>query len=588
MKVSRYYMALRSVARDPISVLNRPSRSSVYGVLWAGFITFMVVGPWLGGGYLFGTDWPGPRRFDFPTGISSSAPLQALLAAVAVVVQAELVGKLLVILILFGAALGAFLAAPADGFVARAGSALLYSMNPFMYGRLEYGQLYLLAAYALLPWVANRILVALRRLTLKDAAWAAVGLTLIGILSPHALLMTSVLAAVLGAIVLASCRDAARIRRLAATLSGIAGGTAVLSSFWLIPVIAGRGYEGGLIGRASQADLRAFAAVPDTALGLVPNLLGLYGFWAENSGRFTSMKFFVPGWPLALVLVLLVCTIGAASALRRRSDPAAQWVAALIVTAIIALALEIGVSNQATGQLVNWLDGHLPVYRGMRDAGKWAVILAFAYSQLFAVGVAALRGWSARLPVVQPRAELVGGIVGAVLLAAPLYYGNGLLYGAHGTIQPSDYPAGWYAADRQLSSDQHAGRALFLPWHEYMSYSFVKNQNNVIASPAPTFFSVPILSSADPEVAGVAPPRDFDQTAIRQLIASGRDGSWQSVLPRLRVDYILVAHELDWQGYDYLNVTPGIALVGDYGSIDLYQVLATTVCRQPLSTIYEA
>ena len=121
-----------------------------------------------------------------------------------------------------------------------------------------------------------------------------------------------------------------------------------------------------------------------------------------------------------------------------------------------------------------------------------------------------------------------------------------------------------------------------------MSYSFVKNQNNVIASPAPTFFSVPILSSADPEVAGVAPPRDFDQTAIRQLIASGRDGSWQSVLPRLRVDYILVAHELDWQGYDYLNVTPGIALVGDYGSIDLYQVLATTVCRQPLSTIYEA
>src|SRR5207247_8427873 len=75
-----------------------------------------------------------------------------------------------------------------------------------------------------------------------------------------------------------------------------------------------------------------------------------------------------------------------------------------------------------------------------------------------------------------------------------------------------------------------------------------------------------------------------DQTEIRRLIASGRDGNWQSVLVGMKVGYILVAHELDWQGYDYLNVAPGIALVGDYGTIDLYQVLAPNVSRQSLST----
>ena len=87
-----------------------------------------------------------------------------------------------------------------------------------------------------------------------------------------------------------------------------------------------------------------------------------------------------------------------------------------------------------------------------------------------------------------------------------------------------------------------------------------------------------MVASADPEIPGVAPPTDADQTAIRQLIASGRDGNWQCVLLKLRVGYILVAHEVDWRSYDYLKDTPGIALVGEYRSIDLYKVLDTALC----------
>jgi hypothetical protein len=196
------------------------------------------------------------------------------------------------------------------------------------------------------------------------------------------------------------------------------------------------------------------------------------------------------------------------------------------------------------------------------------------YSQLFAFGIAALVDRARNLPKAIGRSDWLVASAGGVLLALAVYYGNGLLFGAHGEIKTSEYPDGWYAADRALAAERHAGITLFLPWHEYMSYSFVKNQNNVIASPAPTFFSVPILSSADPEIPGVAPPRDSDQAAIRQLIQAGRDGSWQSVLTKLGVDHILVAHEVDWQGYDYLNATPGIALIGRYGSIDLYRVVA--------------
>src|SRR5207245_1195752 len=114
----------------------------------------------------------------------------------------------------------------------------------------------------------------------------------------------------------------------------------------------------------------------------------------------------------------------------------------------------------------------------------------------------------------------------AVVLAIPLYYGNGLLYGMHGQIRPSNYPAGWYSADLALVADPNPGRTIFLPWHGYMALSFVKNTNRVVASPASMFFSVPVVSSQDLEVPGIAPPDDPDQVAVSMLVTSGGAADW--------------------------------------------------------------
>ena len=51
----------------------------------------------------------------------------------------------------------AFAALPYGDFLPRASAALIYVVNPFVYGRLHYGQLYLVAAYAVLPWLALRV-----------------------------------------------------------------------------------------------------------------------------------------------------------------------------------------------------------------------------------------------------------------------------------------------------------------------------------------------------------------------------------------------------------------------------------------------
>ena len=303
----------------------------------------------------------------------------------------------------------------------------------------------------------------------------------------------------------------------------------------------------------------------------MPNLVGLYGFWAEGTERFTSMKEFVPFWPFVLAAILAVAAIGVAGVRRGSGRQLAPLVVGLLVAASIAVVLEMGISQPVTAGVVRWLDANFVVYRGLRDAGKWAALLALVYSQLFGIGVATLLGFIPTHMTARTSRELAIGVATGLLLATPLYYGNGLLFGAHGEIKPSQYPAGWYAADRLLASDPHPGRALMLPWHEYMSYGFIQNQNKIVAPPAPTFFSVPVLVSTDPEVQGIPPPDDPDQVAISRLVAAGDKGQWGQVLTAHGVKYLLLTHDLEWRSYAYLDFQPGLLKIADFGSIEVYR-----------------
>jgi hypothetical protein len=379
------------------------------------------------------------------------------------------------------------------------------------------------------------------------------------------------LATLLVAHVVSAKKKLEYVRQIAPLLLLTVGASLAASSYWVVPLLTGNGPEGSTLARIGAGDALTFASVPDPHLGLLPNLAGLYGFWAENTGRFSSMKEFVPLWPVVLALLLAVGAVGAITAFRHRRDGLAAWVAALLGAALIALVLEMGVSHPLTSWLVTWVDSHFAIYRGMRDAGKWAVLLALAYSQLVALGATAILDWlRQRTPATSEQAWAVS-IATGLLLAVPLYYGNGLLFGMHGEIRPSRYPSGWYAADRALLADPHPGLTLFLPWHEYMSFSFVHNQNSVVAPPGPTFFSVPVIVNTNPEVGGIAPPADPQQVQISTLVALGDKGNWAEVLAILHVKYVLVAREVSFPSYQYLDYQPGLMRVGDFSSIVIYR-----------------
>jgi hypothetical protein len=97
-------MAPRTFARALIPARGRALSArqlSLLPVALGAFPALLIAGPWLASGYIFGTDWPGPRNFAFPSEISSSYLLQALLAAVSRVIGGEATGKVFVLGIVF-------------------------------------------------------------------------------------------------------------------------------------------------------------------------------------------------------------------------------------------------------------------------------------------------------------------------------------------------------------------------------------------------------------------------------------------------------------------------------------------------------
>jgi hypothetical protein len=552
----------------------RPGQASY---LWAVLLTLLIAGPWLLPGYVFGTDWPGPRRFSLPTEVSSARLLHGLLAVVSGIVSAEVTTKLVILVVLFAAALGAFRALPVGDFVPRAIASVVYVVNPFVYGRIHYGQLLLIAGYALWPWIAAQLLGMLREPGWRPVLILAAELTALGILDLH-LLIPAGLLLVAAAVAFGISRreDRRYLSGLSKNLALVFGATVAASSYWLLPLLTGSSSEGRAIANVGPVDLAAFGASSDPDLGLIPNLLGLYGFWAEDTGRFTSMKAFVPLWPLILLVLLALLTLGAKGVIQRHPAVDFQdgrpWVCALLAAGAIALVLEMGEATAVTEPIVRFLDMVFPPYRGMRDAGKWAALIALVYAQLIPLGSIVLLRW-VKEHVTARRIDLVVALMTGLLLALPLYYGNGLLFGIHGEVQPSAYPSGWYQADQRLAADPHPGRTLFLPWHLYLGLDFVRNTNNVIASPAPSFFSVPVVVSQDPEILGIPPPADPDQVAVSGLVADGSADDWARELARRNIKYVLLAHEVDWTQYGFLSSQPGLELVADYGSIALYRNL---------------
>jgi hypothetical protein len=433
---------------------SRPARAGGLRAwpVWVGLgLGLLALGPGIAPGYLLTYDMvfvPSPPISAALLGLTGgpprAVPSDAVVAVLSLAVPADLVQKMILILIFVLACSGAaallsrgWVLARGDNppVLAAAAAGVYYAWNPFVAERLLIGQWALLLGYAGLPWVVRSLCTGERRLSPGRLCAALLPAAVGG----FAAMGISALAAVPAAWFAGDRR--ARGRRLATVLVILA----LLSLPWLIPSLA-------VPVHTDPRGVQAFAARADTPFGRAGSLLMLSGIWnAETVPRGYG------GVPSVVwLLVVLVAVCGYVLIARPRRICPGLGVAALAGLAIAA----IGVTSPGRAVLRD-LVAAWPGFGVLRDGQQYAAPLALAE----AIGLGAAVAW-----VMGAGASRAAAALGVMAMLAPVLLLPGMAWGSAGRLTPAQYPADWSRARLIIDGDRHAGTAVLLPWAAYRRY----------------------------------------------------------------------------------------------------------------------
>ncbi|MGW4156227.1 hypothetical protein ACWEDF_24050 [Micromonospora chersina] len=421
-----------------------------------------------------------------------AVPQDAVVALLTQLVPGWLLQRLVLVAILWLAALGAARLVPTDRNAVRVVAALGYAWTPYLAERLLIGQWGLLLAYAMLPWLVAAALDvragrpgALPRLLLAAAVAA---------ITP-----TGGVLALAAVAVLLPGRYPGAGRRAGTALAA----TVLLNAPWLV---AGMGSATG--GRSDPAGVAAFAARAENWAGPLVALAGTGGIWNGLTVPVSRQSGVVP---LATALLLLVAGYGVPLLRRRWPAGAAGRLGLLAVGSWLLAALGVLPGGAALlGRLVDTVPGAGLI----RDGQKLLVPYALALAVAVALGAERLaERLASRFDATIGRVVLVGA---ALLPVAVL---PDLAFGAIGRLRPVDYPADWVAVARQVAD--RPGEVLSLPFQEYQRYAW--NRGQVVIDPAPRYLSTPVLIDDTLRVGDLAVGGEDPRAArVRALLAAGR------------------------------------------------------------------
>lgn len=428
-------------------------------------------------------------------------------------------------------------------------ASILYVANPFTYSRFMAGQYAVLLGFALLPWFARLLLKFMHRPELKGALKVGGLATLIGIVSIHTLAAVILLSLAALGVVLWRYRH--KLKQFIKYCLVAMGLFVVLSSYWLVPLALGEGKTAQTIQDFTIADTEAFATNGGNPIARIGNVLRLQGFWAEDHGQFLLPQDRAVLWgTMALAIIALVIT--GAVILWRKSRPIAAF---FVANGVVALLLAAGVFTSLIGQL--------PLLSGLREPHKIAALVVLSYSVFAAFGVNSFLNWA------KEKAEVFYSIAAIAILILPFMFMRVMFWGFNGQLTPREYPAGWSGVNQRLQQDNADFVAIFLPWHQYMSFDF---SGRIIANPAPKFFDKPVIVSSDPELDGATSGLMTDrEKAIAQILSNSKNQpNFAQQLADQNIKYIIVAKAADYKEYGFLQNQPGLQQTEDYESIVLY------------------
>jgi len=447
-------------------------------------------------------------------------------------------------------------------------AALFALYNPFVYDRLGYGQVGVVFAYGFLLLLAGDLIACVEKFEARRFALTGIWAGLAILFAPQFVFFCGVLYLLF--LVTSIRNPESGIRRIWKPLLIAAGIVLILNANWLIAASVGQSKTADVVSsQITRADLAAFQTAGKTGWDALGNVVFMSGFWGKEQLRYTDLKSFDSTWGRSFLVLLPIIVWGIVVGLKKRRALTVGFLATVIVSIILAVGVRMPIARDIT----YWLFDHFPLYKGLRETQKWVAVLVVAYSSLLAIGLAEL--FKKFFPIPHPtlsylrrggaasRAIITVLLAAVIILQAPL-----LIWGLHGQVRPHEYPQEWYAADTLLAPNGTCDkRVLFLPWHQYMGFKWA---GTVIANPASSFFHCQMIASADMEwgTGTLSPSSDLPVNLWLQSKGNTR----YLHVAGAEVSYVMLAKEVDWQKYKWLDDVPDLKLVTDSAVLRIYAV----------------
>lgn len=394
--------------------------------------------------------------------VPRAVPADAWRSVLTAVVPGDLVQQAVLLGVLVAAPWGMWRLTRGASPFARAGAAVLYVWNPYVYERLAIGQWSLLVGYAALPWLAWTLCRWHDR-PIWRATWL-VPLVVAAVASPTGGVLAAVMAVVLALTVLSRRRG-----------SLVAVTAVVVNLPWLVP---------GLLNPVGLAPdprgVEVFAARADTPYGALASLASLGGMWKASADAPGRDVWVVSG---LMLLGVAIAALGWWWAVSGRGDERgpvdSRALLALGVLGVAGLLLAWLPTTGPGADLVGWCVQHVPGAGLVRDSQKWVALLA----------VPLAIGWAQVLDRLRPTGDRRDATAVAALLGvvAPVLLLPGLAWGQFGFLASSTYPADWAAGrDALLAADAGRSSVLVLPFSKYRQFDWAHDR--AVQDPAPWYF----------------------------------------------------------------------------------------------------
>jgi len=517
---------------------------------WFISLSFIIVGKVLfSDGYYFAIDWvfPPDRGVDAFYGLLgddpflySLMPVLLLIEAAEHVISASSIQKIIIFLIFFISGVGGYKLlerfSPTAGYFA----GTLYAVNPFTYVRFLSGQWVNLMAYAFMPLATLSFIQLLNKPDRRTSLRCLMFSTLVTAFSPQFALLTFILYFLLLIPSLISHMKSRAPQSLLKYLMLYIIFYSLINAYWIMPLLLSA--EGTPIAQISNIDAYVFSAKPQIR-NIYVTVMSMHGFWR---GGYTYTFDLIPGLHYLFVIFLLLALIGLIGDYRSNGVNYTPIIVGFGLCMIFSIILATGVYG-FSAPLYLLLFEKLTILHIFRDTQKFVSLLILCYAYLGGIGLTKI---THRIKN-SSKGKTIQTIVTLIAISLPLTYQFNMLVPFNGQIITHDYPKAWYDVNNLLNADREDFNVLFLPWHKYMTLSWVGSN---IANPAKYFFQRPIIQGENIEVGPIrTQSTNPAQRYIDFLLSKTQQiDNFGELISPLNVKYILLAKEADYLRYNFL------------------------------------